>query len=130
MQTGTLWFGHMSQIFMGNGYIMNKLLLGILLVLVYSGAQANSINYLDPKTAFCYSDNSLGRYLSFVQIRDINGLNRLVLAGECDFVPDDKIMPVTNYEEKKIGSMPVVSFRLEGKTLWTFKKLVQRVAVN
>jgi len=102
----------------------------ISLMLFSSLVQANGVSYLDPKTAFCYSDKSLGKYLKFAQARNIDGLNRLVLDGECNFVPDDNFVQMDKYEEEKIGSMPVVSFVLNQQTLWTFKKFIQSTEFN
>jgi len=102
----------------------------ISLIMLSGLAHANSVTYLDQKTAFCYSDKSLGRYLSFAQARNIDGLNKLVLNGECNFVPDGNIVHMDKYKEQKIGSMSVVSFIVNKKTLWTFKKFVQRTEFN
>lgn len=102
----------------------------ISLLLISGAVQANTTSYLDPKTAFCFSDESLGKYLAYAQARNITGLNKLVLAGECNFVPDGDYMQLGSYQEDKIGSMPVVSFELDRVTLWTFKKFVQNIDFN
>ena len=112
------------------GLIMKISCMVMGLMMLSGLVHANSVNYLDQKTAFCYSDKSLGRYLSFAQARNIDGLNKLVLNGECNFVPDGNIVHVDAYQEEKIGSMPVVSFVFNEKTLWTFRKFVQHTEFN
>ena len=102
----------------------------IIMLFISSIASANGVDYLDPKTAYCYSNDSLGKYLHFAQARNFDGLNKLVLDGECNFVPDGDFVHLDKYKDNKIGNMPVVSFELNQKTLWTFKKFVQRTEFN
>ena len=79
---------------------------------------------LQQKTVFCYSEKSLASYLDFAQKRNMEGLNLLVLAGKCNFVPDDQNLQISNYNEELIGKTAVISFNHERKTLWTFKRLM------
>lgn len=89
-------------------------------------ASAQSIEYLEEKTAFCFSEASLTKYLSNAKNRNIDGMNNLVLEGKCGFVPDGQILSIHKPKKDRIGSMPVVSFQKDDKTLWTFQALVQK----
>ena len=87
-------------------------------------AHAQFPSFLDQKTVFCYSEQSLASYLNFAKQKNMEGLNLLVLAGKCNFVPDEQTYQIENYQVNFIGKTPIISFNRENKTLWTFKRLV------
>ena len=88
---------------------------------------ARSLEFLEEKTAFCYSQASLSKYLGHVRQRNIDGMNQLVHKGECSFVPDGQTYALTDYEKGRINTMNVIAFQKDDKTLWTFAALVQSV---
>ena len=92
----------------------------------YTG-QAQPVKFLEEKTAFCYSEQALARYLKFAEKRDLDGLNQLVIKGKCDFVPDGEIVRLENYRIDTIGNTKVVEFEFEDQTVWTFNALMQSV---
>ena len=106
---------------------MKKLILSniIFLILVCSNASAQPIKFLEEKTAFCYSENSLAKYLQLASKRDFDGLNNLVIKGKCDFVPDGEVVRLKNYRISSIGEMKVVEFEMNNHNYWTFNALVQ-----
>lgn len=106
---------------------MKKLcLLATSIIIAFCGtANAQPIKFLEEKTAFCYSQDALTKYLHFAAKRNINGMNDLVLEGECDFVPDGEIVRLQNYRIDSIGKMKVVEFELNNQNLWTVNVLVQ-----
>jgi len=96
-----------------------------LLVLFNAAAIAQPIKFLEEKTAFCYSEQALAKYLHFASKRNFDGLNNLVKDGKCDFVPDGEIVRIQNYRIGSIGEMKVVEFEKDNRNLWTFNALVQ-----
>lgn len=101
-----------------------------ILGLFSTALQAANIEYLEEKTAYCHSKQSLVRYLNMAKMRNIDGMNQLVLDGKCDFVPDGQVISLTNYRKHSIGSMPVVVFEQDDQTLWTFQALVQETNMD
>jgi hypothetical protein len=97
----------------------------ILLLSLISAAEAQPIKFLEEKTAFCYSEKALTKYLHFASKRNFDGLNNLVLNGKCDFVPDGEIVRVKDYRISSIGKMKVVEFEMNNQNIWTFNALVQ-----
>ena len=91
---------------------------------------AKSVEFLEEKTAYCYSEESLSKYLGHVRVRDIDGMNQLVYSGECNFVPDGETFALSEYEKTKINTMNVIAFEKDQKTLWTFEVLVQSVTLG
>ena len=106
---------------------MKKLILSniIFLILVCGSAYAQPVKFLEEKTAFCYSEKSLAEYLQFASVRDFKSLNKLVLKGKCDFVPDGEVIRLKNYRMSSIGEMKVVEFEMNNHNYWTFNALVQ-----
>jgi hypothetical protein len=104
---------------------MKKLMLIALLMGQCVTSQAQPIKFLEEKTAFCYSEKALTKYLAFAKKRNLEGMNRLVLQSKCDFVPDGEVVQVTDFRIDSIGSMKVVEFKIDNLTVWTFKALVQ-----
>jgi len=106
---------------------MKKLnLISTVIVIAISGVvNAQTIRFLEEKTAFCYSEKALTKYLHFASKRNIDGMNSLVLNGECDFVPDGQIVRLQNYRIDSIGKMKIVEFELNNQRLWTVNSLVQ-----
>lgn len=102
----------------------------ISLLLISSSAFAQSFEYLEEKTAFCYSEQSLAKYLQMAKVRNIDGLNQLVINGECNFVPDGEILSLNNYKNDSIGSMPIVAFEKDNQELWTFRTFVQKTEIG
>jgi len=88
-------------------------------------AFAEPIKFLEEKTAFCYSEKALAKYLNFAAKRNMQGLNDLVKDGKCDFVPDGEIVRLENYRIGSIGKMKIVEFERDNQNLWTFNALVQ-----
>lgn len=109
---------------------MKNLLIFAVLFVISVNVLADPVMFLEEKTAFCYSESSLAKYLSMARIRNLDGMNELVLAGECDFVPDGKMLPLKNVRKKLMGPMPVVAFSQVNETLWTFQAFVQEVELN
>ncbi len=103
---------------------LNLFTAGFLLV-ICGTAVAQPIKFLEEKTAFCYSEEALTRYLQFASKRNFDGLNDLVLDGKCDFVPDGEIVRLKNYRVGAIGDMKVVEFEMNNQNIWTFNALVQ-----
>ena len=87
----------------------------------------HSAQYLDAKSAFCYTQESLSKYLDAAKQSDIESMNHLVLNGKCDFVPDGQIFTVKKFSSAKIGNTPVIAFNKDENTLWTFKAFVNSV---
>ena len=105
---------------------MKKLaLIALFLVFNVSVVDAQSIKFLEEKTAFCYSETALSKYLTFARKSNLDGMNELVLKGKCDFVPDGKVVRLTDYRIDSIGNMKVVEFEMDNLTVWTFNALVQ-----
>ena len=96
-----------------------------LLVLFCGTALAQPIKFLEEKTAFCYSEKALAKYLHFASKRNFDELNKLVLNGKCDFVPDGEIVRLKDYRIGSIGKMKVVEFEMNNQNIWTFGALVQ-----
>lgn len=109
---------------------MKNLMISSVLFLVSANVLADPVLFLEEKTAFCYSENSLSKYLGMARDRNIDGMNKLVLEGECDFVPDGKMIPLKNVRKKLMGPMPVVAFSQVNETLWTFQAFVQEVDMS
>lgn len=109
---------------------MKKLALVALFYVFVAAAQAQPIKFLEEKTAFCYSETALSKYLKFAQKRNLDGMNELVLKGKCDFVPDGKIVRLTDYRIDSIGNMKIVEFEMDNLSAWTFKALVQTTDFN
>jgi hypothetical protein len=109
---------------------MKKLLVFLALSLASLAVQANSLHYLEERTAYCYSSDSLAKYLHMAQARNIDGLNALVLKGECDFVPDGQVYSLTDFQKDAIGTMPVIAFERDDQTLWTFKAFMTTSEFN
>ena len=112
---------------------MKKLSICIALfgTLIFSSVSfAKAVEFLEEKTAFCYSKDSLSKYLAHVRVRNIDGMNELVYSGECNFVPDGETYAIGDVEKSKINSMHVIAFQKDEKTLWTFKALVQSVQLG
>jgi len=86
-----------------------------------------SAQYLEEKSAFCYSQDSLSHYLDAAKVSDIQSMNELVLTGKCDFVPDGQVYQVGQFDSTKIGTTPVIAFNKDNTTLWTFKAFVNSV---
>jgi len=105
--------------------MMKKLALTALFFLFTVAVQAQSIKFLEEKTAFCYSESALSNYLKFAQKSNLDGMNELVLKGKCDFVPDGKVVRLKDYRIDSIGNMKVVEFEMDNLTVWTFNALVQ-----
>jgi hypothetical protein len=91
---------------------------------------AHSAQYLDAKSAFCYTQESLSQYLDAAKQSDIESMNHLVLNGKCDFVPDGQVYSVKKFSSAKIGTTPVIAFNKDETTLWTFKAFVNSVNFN
>jgi len=89
-----------------------------------------SAHYLEEKSAFCFTQESLSQYLDAAKRSDMQTLNDLVLAGKCDFVPDGQVYSLRKYSSAKIGTVPVVAFNKDEATLWTFKAFVNTVNFN
>ena len=105
---------------------MNKLILVTLFLLFSTAVHAQKpIKFLEEKTAFCYSEQALARYLQHASQRNIQGMNNMVLSGKCDFVPDGKIVRLRDYRIDSIGDTKVVEFEMDNLTVWTFQALVQ-----
>jgi len=106
---------------------MKKLsLISTVIVIAISGiVNAQPIQFLEEKTAFCYSEKSLAKYLHFASKHNIDGMNELVLNGECDFVPDGQIVRLQNYRIDSVGKTKIVEFELNNQSLWTVNSLVQ-----
>lgn len=104
----------------------SRILCTVSFLIFFSGtALAQPIKFLEEKTAFCYSEKALARYLHFASKRNFDGLNNLVLNGKCDFVPDGEIVRLKDYRISSIGKMKVVAFEMDDKNIWTFNALVQ-----
>lgn len=109
---------------------MRHTILLAILICISSNAAAQALEYLEEKTAFCYSEHSLGKYLKMAKSRNIDGLNQLILSGECNFVPDGEIMSLSGYRTDSIGSMPIVAFEKDNQELWTFRTFVQKTEIG
>lgn len=97
----------------------------LITALLSSNVFAQSIKFLEEKTAFCYSEKALGKYLHYASKRNIEGMNSLMLKGKCDFVPDGEIVRLKNYRIDSIGKMKIVEFEKDNQVLWTINALVQ-----
>ena len=106
---------------------MKKLVLAILFMVIGVSAQAQPVKFLEEKTAFCYSEQALSNYLNFAKNRNLDGMNKLVIKGKCDFVPDGEVVRLENYLIDSIGNTKIVEFEIEDQTAWTFNALVQSV---
>jgi len=105
---------------------MKKLTLAALFFVVSSAVQAQqTVKFLEEKSAFCYSEQALAKYLDHASRRDIDGMNNLVLNGKCDFVPDGKVVQLKKYRIDSIGNTKIVQFSIDDKNCWTFLALVQ-----
>jgi hypothetical protein len=104
---------------------MQKIILSLLLFAASACAQAESIKFLEQKTAFCYSEQALTQYLAHAQQLNIEGMNKLVLNGHCEFVPDGEVIQLKQYKVKTIGDRQVVEFEMNNNTYWTPEALVQ-----
>lgn len=104
---------------------MQKLILVALLAVFTAAVRAQPIKFLEEKTAFCYSQNALAIYLNHAEQRNLDGLNKLVLAGKCGFVPDGEVVRLTKYKTGAIGDTRIIRFRMNNNTYWTFQALVQ-----
>lgn len=104
---------------------MKILILVAMLSAVSGASHAQSIKFLEEKTAFCYSETALSKYLEFAQKTNLDGMNELVLKGKCDFIPEGKVVRLTDYRMDSIGNMKVVEFEMDNLTVWTFNALVQ-----
>lgn len=98
---------------------------GLLIVFLSGATYAQPVKFLEEKTAFCYSEQALAKYLHFASKRNFDGLNNLVLQGRCDFVPDGEVIRLNNYRISSIGKMKIVEFERNNQNLWTFNALVQ-----
>lgn len=96
-----------------------------LLVILCGSVVAQPIKFLEEKTAFCYSEEALAKYLQFASKRNFDALNDLVLDGKCDFVPDGEIVRLNNYRTGSIGNMKTIEFEMNNQNIWTFGALVQ-----
>lgn len=104
---------------------MKKSILVAILMVISFTAQGQSIKFLEEKTAFCYSVNALSKYLKYAKKSNLDGMNELMLEGKCDFVPDGKVVRLTDYRIDSIDNMKVVEFEMDNLTVWTFNVLVQ-----
>lgn len=104
---------------------MQKIVLSAFLLAASASSQAQSIKFLEQKTAFCYSKQALRQYLAHAQQLDLDGMNKLVLNGHCEFVPDGEVVQLKHYKVKIIGDREVVRFEMNNNTCWTPKALVQ-----
>ncbi|MGD8558715.1 MAG: hypothetical protein PVF34_05870 [Gammaproteobacteria bacterium] len=95
------------------------------LMLMVPVSHAQQIQFLEQKTAFCYSKKALAKYLNHAEQRNLDGMNNLVLNGKCGFVPDGEVVRLKKYEIKTIGKRPVVRFKMNNNVCWTPKVLVQ-----
>ena len=93
-------------------------------------AHADSIVFLEPKTVFCYSKQSLANYLKLAESRNFEGLNQLVVKGKCDFVPDGDIIRLSNYRDHMLKDRSIIAFENQEQTLWTFKALIKQVQAS
>ncbi|MGD8570371.1 MAG: hypothetical protein PVJ39_19945 [Gammaproteobacteria bacterium] len=104
---------------------MQKIILSFLLVAINTSVQAQTIKFLEQKTAFCYSKQALTQYLTHAQHLNIEGMNKLVLKGHCEFVPDGEVIQLKHYKVKTIGDRKVIRFEMNNNTYWTPKALVK-----
>lgn len=94
-------------------------------LLVVQASHAQQIQFLEQKTAFCYSKQALAKYLKYAEQRNLDGMNELVLNGKCGFVPDGEVVQLKKYQIKTIGNRRVVRFKIDNNTCWTPKILIQ-----
>ena len=106
------------------------LIISLLGLFISGSVFAQSFEYLEEKTAFCYSEQSLAKYLQMAKVRNIDGLNQLVIQGECNFVPDGEVMSLRDYKVHRIGTMPIVAFEKDSQELWTFHRFVQKSEIG
>jgi hypothetical protein len=104
-----------------------EVLFSTVLWCVFNAAHADPIVFLEPKTVFCYSQQSLAKYLNLAESRNFEGLNQLVIKGKCNFVPDGDIIRLSNYRNHTLKDRAVIAFQNDEQTLWTFKVLVKQV---
>lgn len=104
---------------------MKKFASAVVFFLVNAAAQAQAVYFLEEKTAFCYSQEALGKYLHFASRHNINGMNELVLDGRCNFVPDGQVIHLKNYRIDAIGKTKIVEFNINDQKCWTLQALVQ-----
>lgn len=105
---------------------MKKLAVVTLLMIFSTAVQAQPpVKFLEEKTAYCYSEQSLAKYLDHASKRNIDGMNQLVLNGKCDFIPDGKVVLLKKYRVDSIGNTKIVQFSIDDKNCWTFLALVQ-----
>ncbi|WP_455204828.1 hypothetical protein [Kaarinaea lacus] len=109
---------------------MKKITIALALAGLATVVQANDLKYLEQKTVYCFSENSLAKYLNLAKDRNLNGMNKLVLKGECDFVPDGNIYRLSYYHKDMIDDTPVIAFELNDRYLWTFQALVQNTNLS
>ena len=103
---------------------MKKLPLIVLFMAFGTDITAQPIKFLDEKTAFCYSEQALSKYLNFVKNHNLDVMNELVIKSKCDFVPDGEIVRLENYRINTMGNTKVVELELEDQTPWTFNALL------
>lgn len=84
------------------------------------------IDFLAETVVFCNSRDSLASYKDMADVFDLDGLNNIVLAGECDFVPDGKYLTLHDYHCHAINSTDVIVAAVQGFKVWTFVSLVSR----
>ena len=104
---------------------MKKMIVLAMAGCVSGAAQAQIFKYLEEKTVFCFSEQSLERYLNHAKQRNLDGLNQLVINGECNFVPDGDTVRLTRFRKDQIEDMPIIVFEQGEQTLWTFQALVK-----
>ncbi|WP_455208366.1 hypothetical protein [Kaarinaea lacus] len=85
-----------------------------------------SLEYLDEKVVFCLTRDSLSAYMEYVDLLDLDGLNKLVLTEMCNFIPDGEYLLLQQYRSLMINSIPVIAVDMEDITLWTFSALVSK----
>ena len=110
--------------------LMKKLMFVAVLWYGVNIAYADPIVFLEPKTVFCYSQQSLAKYLKLAESRNFEGLNQLVVKGKCGFVPDGDIIRLSSYRDHRIKDRPIIAFENQEQTLWTFKVLVKQVSTS
>jgi hypothetical protein len=84
------------------------------------------IEFLGEQVVFCDSKGNLNSYIDMADALDMDGLNRLVLAGGCNFVPDGQYLALQEYTNHTISSAAVIAAPIQGLTLWTYKVFVSK----
>lgn len=80
--------------------------------------------YLDEKIVFCVSKSSLMQYRNAADMLDLEAMNELVFAGDCNFIPDGEYLPLHNYTYHLVDSAAFISIKIEGITIWSLPELV------